>query len=432
MFINKKILLFNFLLWLVISLRIHARIYIPIDQPSDKKLPIAITQLVNLGGAGGASKEIPAIIQNDLEISSYFQFIPPEAFLESKGSKAITAEAINFDLWTAIEAQALIKGSVEKKGSQLTVELRLFDPFLKQLLVGKQYRGQERDLRAIAHRFADEVMLALTGIKGPFNSKITYTAPAKRGNKTIHVMDYDGFNDFQLTHPKTISLGSKFSPDGSKVVFASYASGTPEIYVAQLGGKVKQLTKNGATNITPAFSPDGGTIIFSSSVKGDPDIWMMNLAGKLIAQLTNVYGVDISPVYSPDGGRILFSSERVGNLHVHTMDPSGGGLNRLTFVGKFNDTPAWSPDGTKIAFCGRDEVGAFDIFVMNADGSYLQRLTRGEGDNTHPSWSADGRYLAFASARAGEAIYIMRFDGENPVQVSKGFGALPWWGPRLP
>ncbi|MBI4125412.1 MAG: Tol-Pal system beta propeller repeat protein TolB [Deltaproteobacteria bacterium] len=432
----KKICFYFLLLvlgpWSTVPGPLLARIYIPIDQPSDKKLPMAITRLVNNGGAGREAETIPAIIQNDLEISSYFQFIPPEAFLESEDSNAVTAEAINFDLWTAIEAQALIKGSVEKAKGRVTVELRLFDPFLKQLLVGKQYRGSEKDLRAMAHRFSDEVMLALTGILGPFNSKITYTAPSKRGNKTIHVMDYDGFNDFQITHPKTISLGSKFSPDGSRVAFTSYASGTPEIYIAELGGRVKQITANGATNITPAFSPDGGTIIFSSSVKGDPDIWIMNTAGRMIAQLTNVYGVDISPLFSPDGSRILFSSERVGNLHVQTMDPSGGNITRLTFVGKFNDTPAFSPDGTKIAFCGRDMEGFFDIFVMNADGSYIQRLTRGDGDNTHPSWSADGRFITFASSRAGEAVYIMRFDGENPAQVSKGFGSLPWWGPRLP
>lgn len=429
----KKILLFLLLVighWSLVPGSLFARIYIPIDQPSDKKLPIAIVRLVNSGGAGRYAKEIPAIIQNDLEISSYFQFIPPEAFLEPKDSKAITAPEINFDLWTAIEAQALIKGSVSQKGGKLVVELRLFDPFLRQLLVGKQYQGPVKNVRAIAHRFADEAMLALTNILGPFNSKITYTAPSRGGNKVIHVMDFDGANDFRITHPKTLSLGSKFSPDGSRVLFASYASGTPEIYLATLGGSVKQLTHNKATNITPAFSPDGGTIVFSSSVQGDPDIWMMNLAGRTIGKLTNTYGVDISPVFSPDGGRILFSSERAGNLHVYTMGASGGNVTRLTFVGKFNDTPAWSPDGTKIAFCARDEVGAFDIFVMNADGSYIQRLTAGQGENTHPSWSPDGRYITFASTRAAEAIYLMRFDGENQVQV-KGSGLLPWWGPRL-
>lgn len=423
----KHLLLFLFLFGLKTA---QARIYVPIDQPADKKLPIAIVEPIDLGGGSGKyAREIGAIIQNDLEISAYFQFIPPAAFLEPVGTKTLTAKEINFELWTAIEAQALIKGGVRKEGSQLIAELRLFDPFLKSLLVGKQYRGSLKDVRYMAHRFADEVMLSLTGTKGAFNSKITYTAPTKKG-KSIFVMDFDGANNYQITQDKTLSLGSKFSPDGSKLAFTSYASGRPEIYMAKLGGGIKQLTNNRATNITPAFSPDGSTIIFSSSLQGEPNIWLMNLAGKALTRLTNTTGVDISPVYSPDGSRIVFSSERAGKLHVFTMSANGGEPTRLTFVGRFNDTPVWSPDGQKIAFCAQDE-GAFDIFTMNADGSLIQRLTAGEGNNTHPSWSADGRYLTFASTRSGESIYVMRYDGENATRVSKGGGQLPWWGPRL-
>ncbi|MDO8526460.1 MAG: Tol-Pal system beta propeller repeat protein TolB [Deltaproteobacteria bacterium] len=428
----KKITLF-FVLFFSIAGSAHARIYVPIDQPSDKKLPIAITNLVGLdGGAGKFEKDIPEVIQKDLENSAYFQFIPPGAFLEDGESRAITLETIPFDLWSAIEAQGLIKGGISRKGDKLTVELRLFDPFLKQLLVGKKYVGSVKDYRSIAHRFADEVMLAMTGAKGPFNSKITYTAITGGGRKAIYVMDYDGENNYRITDTKTISLGSKFSPDGSRIAFTSYKSGTPEIHMANLGGgEMKQLTHNKQTNLTPAFSPDGGTIIFSSSVAGDPDIWIMNLAGKMIKQITHTMGVDISPVYSPDGSRVLFSSERAGRLHVFTMNPDGSDNTRLTFVGQFNDTPTWSPDGQKLTFCGRDS-GAFDIFTMNVDGSLIQRLTAGEGNNEHPSWSPDSRYITFSSTRSGgPVIYMMRFDGANPVRLSQGNGLLPWWGPNL-
>lgn len=426
----KKSFLILFLT--AVSVAANARLYVPIDQPSDKPMPIAITDLVQAsGGAGKFAKEIPAVIQNDLEISAYFQFIPPSAFLESKESTAITAETIDFSKWTAVEAQALIKGSVWRDGDFVVVELRLFDPFLKQMLMGKQYRGAQKNIRYMAHRFSDEVMLALTGVKGAFNSKITYTIPMGRGTKAVAVMDYDGASNYTITKSKTLSLGSKFSPDGSKIAYTSYATGRPEIYVASLGGGARQVTHNRATNITPSFTPDGGGILFSSSMKGDPDIFLMNMAGRTIAQLTNVPGVDIAPVYSPDGSRILYSSEQAGNLHVYTMDPSGGSQTRLTFVGHFNDTPAWSPDGQKIAFCAMD-TGAFDIFTMNSDGSFIQRLTAGEGNNTRPSWSSDNRYIAFASTRGGgEAIWVMRFDGANPTRVSKGGGQLPWWGPRL-
>lgn len=425
----KKLFLFLFLF--VTFQNAQARIYVPIDQPADKKLPLAIVEPVVLnGGAAKFAKEIYDVIKNDLEISAYFQIIPTDAYLEVKTSETLTEQTINFDLWTAIEAQALIKGSVYKSGDRILAELRLFDPYLKKTLVGKQYQGSPENVRYMAHRFSDEVLLALTNVKGAFNSKITYTAPMKKGAKAIFVMDYDGANNYAITKDKTLSLGSKFSPDGTRLVFTSYASGRPEIYLAKLGGGVKQLTTNGATNITPAFSPDGNTIIFSSSMKGEPNIWTMTASGRILSKLTSTVGVDVSPHYSPDGGRIVFSSEQAGKLHVFTMSPAGGEATRLTFVGQFNDTPAWSPDGQKIAFCARDS-GAFDIFVMNADGSFIQRLTGSEGNNTHPSWSADGRYITFGSSRSGESVYVMRYDGENPTRVSKGGGLLPWWGPRL-
>lgn len=426
----KKIL-FPFLLFLFGVQALQARIYVPIDQPADKKLPIAITRLLDYGGAGKEAKIIREVLLNDLKISAYFDFIPEGAFIETVDSKAITAETIHFDQWRAIEAQALVKGSIRQNNKQITVELRLFDPYLKQMLVGKIYRGSVKNVRYMAHRFADEVMLALTGLRGPFNSKITYTANMGRGRKAIYVMDYDGYSSYRITQKKTISLGSKFSPDGSRIVFSSYASGTPEIYIATLGGNIRRLTYNKKTNITPAFTPHGSAVLFSSSVDGEPNLYLMSLSGQMFRRITNSPGIDISPVYSPDGSQIVFSSERAGNLHVFTMGSNGGEVKRLTFVGRYNDTPVWSPDGKKIAFCSQDE-GAFDIFIMNPDGSFIQRLTAGEGNNTHPSWSPDSRYLAFASTRSGgDSVYIMRFDGENPTKVSPGSGLLPWWGPSL-
>ncbi|MDO8494481.1 MAG: Tol-Pal system beta propeller repeat protein TolB [Deltaproteobacteria bacterium] len=412
----------------------EARIYIPIDQPADQKLPIAITPLVRLGGGKKLAGKIPEIIQNDLETSSYFTFIAPDAFLEPSDSTAITTEEINFPQWTAIEAKALIKGSVQEGDEGVVVELRLFDPFQEKMLVGKRYIGGPGDVRSMAHRFSDEVMLALTGIRGPFHSFIAYAAATGKSKRAIFLADYDGANTKMITDPKTVSFSPKFSPDGRGIIYTSYLSGRPEIYITDLAGNQTRLTRNGQSNITPAFSPDGRKIAFTSTVEGDPDLWLMNVSGIMIGKLAPHLGTDIAPAFSPNGAEMVFASERSGDLHLFKMNADGSAMKRLTFVGKFNDSPAWSPDGSRIAFCGRDR-GEFDIFTMNADGSFIQRITPlGDGSNTHPSWSPDGRYLVFDTTRENNTprgeptIYIMRFDGANPRRVSEGKGMLPAWG----
>ena len=418
------------LLW---SFSAEARIYVPIDQPSDKKMPIAITPLMRgEGGSKGVAKEIPEIIQNDLTLSGYFEFIPPDAFLEPAGSSAVTTETIPFDLWTAIEAQALIKGTVSESGGFLKIQLRLFDPFLKQMLVGKEYTGTKKELRAIAHRFSDEVMESLTGIRGPFSSRITYAALARGGNKAIFVMDVDGENNYRITNNKTINLGPNWSPDGNKIVFTSFQTGQPELFIANLqSGELKQLTHNRTSNISPRWSKDGSSIMFTTSTTGDPELWTVSLTGKMLEQVTQTHGIDIAPTFSPDGGEIIFSSERAGRLHLFRMPAGGGPANRLTFVGIHNDTPDWSPDGLKVVFCSQDR-GHFDLFIMNADGSTIQRLTSGAGDNEHPRWSPDGRYLVYSSSQTGgPAIYMMRADGSNITRLSPGNGQMPDWGPWL-
>lgn len=406
-----------------------ARIYIPIDQPSDQKFPIAIT---NLSGGGDVSKDVPGIIRHDLDLSGYFNVIPTGAFQSQAEREGVTADSIRFSYWTSIGAQALVKGSVDSEGGKYVITLRLFDPLIPEMLVGKQYTFTKKELREVAHRFSDEVMEALTGIRGVFNTKIVYTAVTKKGGKDIFVMDMDGENNKRLTDLKSITLSPSWSPDGSRIVFTSYTRGSPDLYTMSSDGKgLKQIVGGPGSKLTPAWSPDGSRIAFSSSASGEADIYTVTANGGHTSRLTSSRGIDISPTWSPDGGAMIFASDRAGGLHLYRTSASGGGDMRLTFVGYQNDMPGWSPMGDKVTFAGRD-MGAFDIFIMNPDGSNIQRLTIGSGNNEHPSWSPDGRFIAFSSSRGGEtAIYLMRADGSNQTKISKGNGLLPEWGPRV-
>jgi len=413
---------------LFLSVSAYARIYIPIDQPSDQKFPIAVCNLTG----GGPSKDIPDIIRHDLELSGYFNVLPLNAFQNQAEREGITADSIRFSYWTSIEAQALVKGSVESQGGKYVATLRVFDPYIQEMLVGKQYTFTKKELREVAHRFSDEIMEALTGIRGVFNTKIAYTVVTRRGGKDIYIMDMDGENNARVTDLKSITLSPAWSPDGTTLAFTSYTRGSPDLYTINTNGKgIKQLVGGKGAKITPSWAPDGSRIAFSSSMTGDSDIYIISPTSSKATQITKAHGIDIAPTWSPDGGVIIFSSDRVGGLHIYRMSASGGESTRLTFVGYQNDMPNWSPMGDKVAFAGRD-MGTFDIFLMNPDGSNIQRLTVGTGSNEHPSWSPDGRFVVFSSTRSGEpAIYLMRADGSNQTRISKGNGMLPEWGPRI-
>ncbi|MFH0799048.1 MAG: Tol-Pal system beta propeller repeat protein TolB [Pseudomonadota bacterium] len=415
------------LILLFVSSVAHARIYIPIDQPSEQKFPIAIPDI----RGGGIGEEIAKIIRNDMTLSGYFRLVPESAYQSVEKKEGISQETIRFDYWAAIEALALVKGEVKKESGNTVVTLRLFDTMDRQMLVGKQYKADKKHMREVAHRFSDEIMESLTAIRGVFNTRITYTVQSGKGSKDIYVMDMDGNAPTAVTKSKSLNFGSNWSPEGTQLVFTSYMKGNPDLYTASPGKKNFRRITSGGANITPKWSPDGKTIALSSSIAGINNIFAMPPGGGKMLRLTKSEVIDVSPAWSADGASLVFASERAGGLHLYRIPVTGGSAQRLTFVGYQNDMPSCSPLGDKIVFAGRDG-GTFDIFIMNTDGSNIQRLTVGTGSNEHPYFSPDGRFVTFSSTRGGApAIFLMRADGSNQTKVSEGNGMLPSWGPRV-
>jgi len=416
---KRKILLFIIIFGIFLPRPSHAAIYILIDQFSpEKKFPIAIADLVEekSGAVDAQGIEISDILRNNMKLAGYFDVLNKDSY-QDKGP-GLTPEEIDFSKWSGIGATVFVKGSYQKKGKDLVIQFRLYDPNLKQMLVGKEYRVRKEKAYAAVHRFADEIMLALTGERGFFSTKIA-AACGPKGKEQIVIMNVDGTEREMITNNGAINLSPSFSPDGSQLVYTSYSKFFPELFLSSVvGGKSKRLTFNNKLNITPEFSPDGSTIAFSSSMSGEPDLHLIDLNGKEISQVTNAFGIDISPSWSPDGKFIAFASERAGNLHLFVTDQKGSEPKRITFTGYQNDTPAWSPKGDRIAFVKRSD-GGFNIFTINPDGSQPQQLTSGSGNNENPAYSPDGCYMVFSSSRKqGSNLYLMMWDGSNQTAIT--------------
>lgn len=218
----------------------------------------------------------------------------------------------------------------------------------------------------------------------------------------IHVVNSNGTGAAQLTGNPTADLDPAWSPDGTKLVFASDRDGTFEIYVMDADGtNVVRLTTAPGSDVRPVWSPDGRRIAFLSNRDGVSDIYVMNSDGTNTVRLTNDAFADADPAWSPDGRQIAFQSERDGITAIWVMNADGSSAARLTTGERGERHPAWSPDGTKIAFSRGTPDMAQDIYFVNADGSGLTQLTRGLARASDPAWSPNGRQIAFT----GEGYY---------------------------
>jgi len=405
----------------------QARVYIDITKPSSRKIPLALPNygLLPAGGAAELGVQGRQVLVGDLTYTGLFDILDPKTYLGPAQGE------VNPRQWKRIGADLLITGNYESTASTLSVEMRLYDVTEGKLVVGRRYDGLPSDMPAIMHRFADEVMEALTGEKSVFSTQIAFTH-AVGGIKEIWLMNFDGSGARQLTHRGDICLFPSWSSDGRLLAYSCYVNRRPSIILHALAGGGGQVIVNKpGVNITPAFRGNGQLAVATSHT-GKTNIFLSDQVGNLGANLTDGWGIDVAPSFSPDGRQMAFCSDRAGQPQIYIRDVDGGAVRRITYGHKYAAAPSWSPRGDRIAF--QVEVGGvFQVATIRPDGSDQQILTSGYGGGEEPSWSPDGRLIAYASRATGRyQIYVMTANGQPIKRLTElpGENGNPAWSPR--
>ncbi len=407
-----------------------------IDEGIIEPLPFAVPNFVPDGpSASQYALDISRVVAADLTGTGLFREISSNAFI----SRVSSFDApVQFADWKAINAQALVTGAVNVSGKRLTVRFRVWDVFSGQELGnGLQLAGTTDGWRRMAHKVADQVYSRITGEGGYFDSRVAFVSesgPKDQRLKRLAIMDYDGANVQYLTDSSAIVLAPRFSPTGDRLLYTSYETGSPRIYVLDVGSVRRQElnTQGGTMSFSPRFSPDGRSIVYSLIQGGNTDLWKMDLASGQSARLTNTPAIETAPSYSPDGSQIVFESDRSGTPQLYVMPANGGEATRISFGQGRYGTPVWSPRGDLIAFTKQNK-GRFHIGVMRTNGDEERLLTSSFLDEG-PTWSPNGRVIMFTRETQGASgratLYSVDISGRNlrPVRTPDG-GSDPSWGP---
>ncbi len=274
------------------------------------------------------AKTIGQVLWDDLNYEREFTFIPRDVY--STIPAATSFADVPFDRWRELNADGVIVGTVQKAGTGIRVEMRLFNVRTRQAAYSRQYDGSAANPRLYAHTISDEVHKTQRALNGVARSKLTFYSDRdgermtgtvqNRNIKEIYISDYDGENQRRVTVGKTLNIAPRWSPDGRSIAYTSYRRGGGQTFISNIfQGTLEEMTKGEKVgeNWLPAWSPDGTRIAFTSTRDGNPEIYVANRDGSNVRRLTNHPSIDITPTWSPSGTQIAFTSDRSGGPQIY-------------------------------------------------------------------------------------------------------------------
>jgi TolB protein len=283
-----------------------------------------------------------------------------------------------------------------------------------------------------AHEFANDIIALFGG--GTLTGSKIYFVSDRSGSKEIWVMDYDGGNQHQLTHSRSIAIMPGVSPDGTLLAYTSFRTGRPQIDILETAsGRLRGFLNPGASvNSTPNFTPDGKMLYFASSLGGPQQIYRSTITGGGLTRISHSSAIETEPKVNPKNpNQLVFVSGRTGPQQIFRMNSEGLDVERITDGSGEASNPSWHPDGQHILFSWTRGYakGDWNVFLMDVASHVYEQLTHSEGRNENPVWAPDGRHLVFASTRGGRSqIWTMLADGTGVKRLTtQGSNLQPVW-----
>ena len=257
----------------------------------------------------------------------------------------------------------------------------------------------------------------------PDAKTIAYSIRTSADNPTaLFLLSLSTGKKVQLTSPKANYYGDrlpKFSPDGSKIVFARFDSQyNDDLYLISMKDyRLKRLSFDNQIIFGLDWSPLTSEIIYCVYDNGVYRLKSINTNGEShLLKLSFVTPYGTFPSVSHSGKQIAYEEWILRkNIYSASIDGPNGKIENLE-TAVTSSVAEWnaklSPDGSKIVFLS-DRSGSNELWMSGLDGSNLQKIIDMQVPyNCMPSWAPNGRDFVFA-VKPGENYLTYRYTLED-------------------
>jgi len=245
----------------------------------------------------------------------------------------------------------------------------------------------------------------------------------------LWIVNFDGSNNRPLTTGNFNDASPRWSSDGTRIIYISDRSGTPQIFERWMDtGQTAKLTNLQTAPSGISFSPDGNLISFSALVPAPSK--------------------QLGPMPSPPNGakwadpavvvdKLIYRFNDLGYLKSGFRQifvlPTEGGTPRQVTSGSYNyaqqsfgpEDATWTADGKYLIFTANRRTDSeyepldTEVFELSVANGAMKALTNRRGPDHSPVVSPDGKhiaYLGFDDKYQGYQVtnlYIADRDGSN-------------------
>ncbi|MFG0312624.1 MAG: S41 family peptidase [Phycisphaerales bacterium] len=234
----------------------------------------------------------------------------------------------------------------------------------------------------------------------------------------------------RLTVHPGIEGQSRFSHDGSKVVFESNRDGAQNLYTIDLirdgdrvaPGDIERITESDRSMMLGGFSQDGERVLFSAylyrEIYRHPRMYSAAIDGGPMERVTDAFGrgpathADTEDVYFVRGyyypHRVAYRGP--GNIDIFKYSPSTDSFTQLTQFDGNDFEPCILPDGSMVYISSRD--GQYNLVRLapgktDQDAGAVRQLTHFKPSSSTSDTIAHGVRDLQVSADGSTAVFVV-------------------------